>query len=142
MLIGSYSHQLDAKNRFRIPAKFKSFLGDNLVITKGTENCLFIFFAEELNAQVFEKAKSISLFNLEAQKSLRMLLSSAHEAEQDNQGRILLPSALKKFAEIDKKIVFVGVGSRIEVWAEEKWESYTADSNFDKDMAKLADLGV
>lgn len=142
MLIGSYNHQLDAKNRFRIPTKFKSDLGSDLVVTKGTQHCLFLFSSEELNTDVVEKSKNISMFDETAQKSLRLLLSSAYELETDNQGRSLLPQPLKEFAKIKKDIVIIGVGSRVEIWAKEVWDDYNSDLEFDSELSNLKDYGV
>ena len=67
MLLGTYNHQIDQKNRFRIPAKFKTSLGDNIIITKGTDNCLFLFAPTDIESAVFEKAKNISMFDEVAQ---------------------------------------------------------------------------
>lgn len=142
MLIGSYNHQLDAKNRFRIPTKFKTNLGSDLVVTKGTQHCLFLFSSEELNTDVVEKSKNISMFDETAQKSLRLLLSSAYELETDNQGRSLLPQSLKEFAKIKKDIVIIGVGSRVEIWAKEVWDDYNSGLEFDTELSNLKDYGV
>ena len=142
MLIGTFNHQLDQKNRFRIPAKFKSDIGDQIIITKGTGKCLFLFSPSDIETAVFEKAKNISMFDEVAQRSLRLLMGSAHEAEVDNQGRMLLPSALKEHAGITKNIVFVGVGNRVEIWAEENWNQYSDGADFDNEVSKLKDYGV
>ena len=142
MLIGSYNHQLDQKNRFRIPAKFKTGLGEELVITKGTHNSLYLMSKESMEKNVFEKMQSVSMFDEPLQKSFRLLLSSAHEVESDAQGRILMPSALKQHANITKNIVFVGVGSRVEIWAEEEWQKYSSGIDFDAEMETLAKSGV
>lgn len=142
MLIGSYNHQLDAKNRFRIPTKFKTNLGSDLVVTKGTQHCLFLFSSEELNTDVVEKSKNISMFDETAQKSLRLLLSSAYELETDNQGRSLLPQSLKEFAKIKKDIIIIGVGSRVEIWAKEVWDDYNSGLEFDTELSNLKDYGV
>lgn len=142
MLIGTYKHQLDQKNRFRIPTKFKSVLGDNIVITKGNGKCLYLFSAEELDNSILSKMDGISLFDETAQKSLRILLSSAFELEQDNQGRCLLPQELKTFAGIDKNIVSIGVGKRVEIWAEEEWTGYSEETNITEELSKLKDYGV
>lgn len=142
MFIGSYRHMLDQKNRFRIPSKFKAELGEGFVITKGTENCLFVFSKAELENNIMEKINNISLFDSEAQKPLRLILSSAFEAEEDNQGRILLPSELKKHADIAKNIVLVGVGRRFEIWSEERWNEYSSNVNFDEAVKELKKSGV
>lgn len=142
MLIGSYHHQLDQKNRFRIPSKFKGSLGEEMVITKGSNHALYLMSKETMEINVFNKMQNVSMFDETLQKSFRLLLSSAHEVEIDAQGRALLPAALKQHACINKKIVFVGVGNRVEIWAEEEWDKYSSDLNFDAEMDALAKSGV
>lgn len=142
MLIGTYYHQLDQKNRFRIPAKLKEKLGGDLILTIGSGGALELFSSEELNASVLSKTTNISLFDETAQKSLRILLSSAHELEADNQGRYLLPQSLKTHANILKNIVIIGVGNRLEIWAEEKWKEYTQDLDTEKELKELKNYGV
>ena len=141
MLIGSYRHMLDQKNRFRIPSKFKNGLGEGLVITKGSSSCLFVFSKEEFD-KLLDKTSNISIFDDEAQKPLRLVMSSAFEAEEDGQGRILLPAELKLHANIKKNIVLVGVGRRLEIWAEEVWDNYSNNQNFDESVKALKDRGV
>ena len=142
MLIGTYYHQLDQKNRFRIPAKFKQILGDNIVITKGSSNQLFLFSSDDLKRLVIDKIENISLFDEVGQRSARLLLSSAFELEQDNQGRVLLPMALKKLAKINKDIVSVGAGSRVELWSADEWDKYCSGTVIDEEISKLKDYGV
>lgn len=138
MLIGTYRHSVDAKNRMRMPSKFKGELGENFVITKGTSNNLFVFSAEQFSA-VYEKLMALPLFDEEAQKPVRKFLSSAFESEEDGQGRVLLPKELIAHANITKNLVFVGVGNRVEIWAEEVWEE---NQNADTDFNVLAKFGV
>lgn len=142
MLIGTYNHQLDQKNRFRIPTKFKQSLGDNIIITRGNGKQLFLFSSDEMQRLVIDKTESISLFDEVGQRSLRLLLSSAFELEQDNQGRVLLPQALKSFAGINKEIVSIGAGRRVELWAKEEWDKYSQSSSIDEELSKLKDYGV
>lgn len=142
MLFGTYSHCLDQKNRFRIPPKFKSTLGENLVLTKGSGKCLYLFSADGMQEQVVNKLSNISLFDETAQKSLRLLLSSTFELEIDNQGRALLPQELRAYAGIDKQIVSIGVGSRVEIWAEGEWLKYSEGADIPKELSKLKDFGV
>ena len=142
MLIGTYHHQLDQKNRFRIPAKFKEELGSELILTVGLGGALELFSASLLEEGVLSKMNSISLFDETAQKSLRVLLSSAHELEEDNQGRFLLPKSLKAHAKILKNIVIIGVGKRVEIWAEEEWETYIKEIDTQKELEALKDYGV
>ena len=142
MLIGTFRHQVDEKKRMRVPSKLKEALGVGFIITKGTNGCLFAFSQDAFNAEVIEKTKNLSMFDAEVQKPLRILMSSAFESEEDNQGRILIPQELRTFANITKKIVFVGVGSRVEIWAEEVWDKYNEGTDFDEATKTLAGLGV
>lgn len=142
MLIGTYNHQIDQKNRFRIPAKFKDILGSDLVLTIGLGKALELFSASLLDNAVLSKINSISLFDETAQKSLRLLLSSAHELDQDNQGRYLLPQNLKSHANIQKDIVFIGVGNRVEIWAKEEWLNYSLGLDTKQEMEALKNYGV
>lgn len=144
MFLGEYRHQTDEKNRLRVPAKLKKALGKNYIITKGTNGCLFLFSAEGVKEQLVDKLNNVAMFDLKAQQPIRMLLSSAFEAEEDNQGRFLLEKALREFADIKKGVVFIGVGTRIEIWASEKWDKYLeADKDdFDKILGGLKEYGV
>lgn len=138
MLIGSYRHSVDAKNRMRMPVKFKSELGASYIITKGTANNLFVFSANEFKT-IYDKLINLPTFDEEAQKVVRKFLSSAFEAEEDSQGRVLLPKELVKHAGIVKELVFVGAGNRVEIWAEEAWDNFD-ESNVDYNV--LGKLGV
>ncbi len=141
MLIGTYRHSIDAKKRMRIPSKFKSELGSNCIIAKGTGANLMIFSSEGFS-DLYERLSNISIFDNEAQKPVRKFLSSAFEAEEDAQGRILLPKELASFANITKNIVFVGVGNRVEIWAEEVWDKMQEEDDDETDFTVLAKLGV
>lgn len=131
MLIGTYRHSIDEKKRMRVPPKFKAELGSNFIITKGTDKNLFVFSRQQFEA-LYEKLTSLPLFDEEAQKPIRKFLSSAFEAEEDGQGRVLLPKELLSYAGITKNLVTVGLGNRAEIWAEEVWDkvdSQPADFN-------------
>ena len=141
MLIGTYRHSMDSKKRMRIPSKFKSELGTNCIITKGTGVNLMVFSGEGFQ-DLYEKLSNISIFDNDAQKPVRKFLSSAFEAEEDAQGRILLPKELALHAEITKNIVFVGVGNRVEIWAEEIWDKMQEEDGEEVDFTVLAKLGV
>ena len=141
MLIGTYRHSIDGKKRMRIPSKFKSELGSNCIITKGTGVNLMVFSADGFQ-NLYEKLSNLSIFDEDAQKPLRKFLSSAFEAEEDAQGRVLLPKELALHAEITKNIVFVGVGNRVEIWAEEIWDKMQEEDGEKTDFTVLAKLGV
>ena len=143
MLGGEYRHQCDAKYRLRIPAKLKKELGENCVITKGNDGCLFLLPKVEMD-NILNKIENLSIFNSQLQKPLRFLFSSAVEIEEDNQGRFLLPANLREFAGITKDVVFVGVGNRAELWSEDRWNKYCLDNetNFDEIISELGKNGI
>lgn len=140
MLIGLYRHSIDAKKRMRMPSKFKSGLGANFIITKGNRQNLFVFSNEQFSA-LYEKMIALPLFDEEAQKPVRRFLSSAFESDEDAQGRVLLPKELLSYANINKNIVLIGVGNRVEIWAEEVWEKESSDCE-NADFSVLAKFGV
>jgi len=140
MLIGTYRHQIDEKCRMRMPTKFKDELGDNFIITKGTNNCLYAFSKDKFS-ELYQKLANLPIFDAEVQKPVRMVLSSAFETEEDKQGRILIAKELREYAKITKNIVFIGSGSRVEIWSEEEWNAYSGD-DFTESSKALAGLGV
>ncbi|MDE5891354.1 MAG: division/cell wall cluster transcriptional repressor MraZ [Acetatifactor sp.] len=141
MFMSEYNHTIDTKGRLIVPSKFRDQLGDEFVVTKGMDGCLFVYANEDWNA--FEqKLTSLPLINKEARKFARFFLAGAAQVEVDKQGRILLPSNLRDFAGLEKDVVLVGVGSRIEIWSKENWENMDADSNMDDIAATMESLGL
>lgn len=141
MFMSEYNHTVDAKGRLIVPSKFRDQLGDEFVVTKGMDGCLFVYANEDWKA--FEqKLTALPLINKEARKFARFFLAGAAQVEVDKQGRILLPSNLRDFAGLDKDVVLVGVGSRIEIWSRENWENMDADSNMDDIAATMESLGL
>ncbi|MCM1120448.1 MAG: division/cell wall cluster transcriptional repressor MraZ [bacterium] len=141
MFMSEYNHTVDAKGRLIVPSKFRDQLGDEFVVTKGMDGCLFVYANEDWKA--FEqKLTSLPLINKEARKFARFFLAGAAQVEVDKQGRILLPSNLRDFAGLDKDVVLVGVGSRIEIWSRENWENMDADSDMDDIAATMESLGL
>ena len=124
-----YKHQLDAKNRMRIPAKFREELGENYTITCGTGGCLFVFSQEEMNKLKGELSK-ISLFDAEAQKPLRLFMSLAWDAEEDKQGRVLIPEDLRNYAKLGKDVVTIKNINHLEIWSSEVWNQYIGGVDF------------
>lgn len=141
MFMSEYNHTIDTKGRLIVPSKFRDQLGDEFVVTKGMDGCLFVYANEDWNA--FEqKLTSLPLINKEARKFARFFLAGAAQVEVDKQGRILLPSNLRDFAGLEKDVVLVGVGSRIEIWSRENWENMDADSDMDDIAATMESLGL
>ena len=134
MFMGEYNHTVDAKGRLIVPSKFREQLGDEFVVTKGLDGCLFVYENTEWKI-LEEKLKALPLTNANARKINRFFLAGAALCEVDKQGRILLPAVLREFAGIGKDAVMVGVGNRIEIWSKESWMS----ANVYDDMDEIAE---
>ncbi len=127
MFYGEFAHSLDRKGRLIIPSKFREALkeayAEKLYITRGLDKCLFVFTEEEWKIQE-SKFRSISFTKSEHRKFNRLFFSGAQDVLADKQGRILLQSYLKDYADIKKEVVFIGVSNRIEIWAKESWKEF------------------
>ncbi|MEW6623134.1 MAG: division/cell wall cluster transcriptional repressor MraZ [Bacillota bacterium] len=143
MFMGEYQHSIDPKGRLIVPSKFRDDLGLKFVITKGLDNCLFVYPMDEWKL-LEEKLKNIPFTKADARAFVRFFFSGANECELDRQGRILLPSNLRDYAKLDKDVVIIGVSSRIEIWAKEVWEDYSKEAELDYEglAEKLQDLDI
>ena len=141
MFMGEYNHTIDTKGRLIVPSKFREALGDDFVVTKGLDGCLFVYDNQEWNA-FEEKLKSLPITNKEARQFARFFLAGAAEVEVDKQGRILVPNILREFAQINKEVVLIGVASRIEIWSKERFEGITAFEDMDEIAEHMAELGL
>ncbi|PKM77629.1 MAG: cell division/cell wall cluster transcriptional repressor MraZ [Firmicutes bacterium HGW-Firmicutes-15] len=143
MFLGEYQHSLDSKGRIIVPSKFREELGASFVATKGLDNCLFLYPMDEWKT-IEEKLRSLPFTRADVRSFARFFFSGASELEIDKQGRILLPSNLRDYAMIEKELVIIGVGSRVEIWANEKWAQYnkTAESSYEEIAENLVGLGL
>lgn len=143
MLIGEYKHSLDPKKRLSVPAKLRKEIGDKAVLTRGLENCLFLFPMKEWE-QVAEKISQLPMGQKDSRGFARLMLSAASEVELDQLGRILVPDRLRDYAGLHKTVVIAGVGKRLEIWDESKWEIYKNDieKNSEQIAEKLGEMGI
>ena len=143
MFMGEYNHTIDAKGRLIIPSKFRELLGEEFVLTKGLDGCLSIYPMDEWEA--FEmKLRALPLTNKNARDFVRFFLSGATECEMDKQGRFLVSANLREYATMDKEVVVIGVGTRIEIWNKEKWQEHNRIENLSADeiAEKMDFLGI
>lgn len=140
MFMGEYNHTIDQKGRLIVPAKFRESLGEQFVVTKGLDGCLFVYDEQEW-AAFEEKLKTLPITNKEARAFVRFFLAGAANVEVDKQGRILLPSVLREFAKLEKDVVLVGVGSRVEIWSKECWDDTTNFDDVDEIAEHMQNLG-
>lgn len=143
MFIGEYYYTVDPKGRIAIPSKLRKTLSGGGVITKGLDNCLFIFSIKDWQ-QMAEKIKGLPLSQSNSRAFSRLMLAGAMDIKLDSQGRILVPDYLRRYVGLKKKIVLAGVYNRLEVWDEKEWEKYKKRTEKESgDIAeKLGDLGI
>ena len=143
MFIGEYAHTIDEKRRLALPAKFRKELGKKAVITRGLDNCLFVFPKTEWDI-LANKLGKLPLGQRDARGFIRLMLAGAMEVSLDGLGRMLVPDYLKSYASLKKQVVVIGVFNRLEVWDESCWNIYKnkAEKNVGDMAERLGDLGV
>ena len=130
-LKGEYSHNIDPKGRLIIPAKLRDGLGEHFVITKGMENCLYVYPEAEQNA-FEEKLNALpTTTDKNARKFAYFFQGSATDGELDKQGRTLIPAVLRDYAMLGKEVVFIGMGKRAEIWDKARWDAKNAEVEAD-----------
>ncbi|HEY4526124.1 MAG TPA: division/cell wall cluster transcriptional repressor MraZ [Candidatus Paceibacterota bacterium] len=143
MLLGEYRHNLDPKGRVAVPAKFRDKLGAGAIVTRGLDNCLFVFAGEEWG-KLSEKLMNLPLAQANSRAFVRLMLAGAMDAELDAQGRILVPDYLRKYAGLSKEVVLTGLMNRIELWDSATWERYKqkTESASEEIAERLGELGI
>lgn len=143
MFIGEYQHTIDEKGRMAIPAKMRGKLLDGAVVTRGLDNCLFVYTKEEWQ-KLADKLAALPLTSANSRAFSRLMLAGAMDVEFDKQGRILLPAYLRDFASLKNKAVVAGLYNRIEIWNESAWKAYKegTEKNTEEITKNLAELGI
>lgn len=143
MLIGEYTHTIDPKKRLSLPSKFRRELGKKVVLTRGLDNCLFIYSVSEWK-KISAKLAGLPIGQSDTRGFNRFILSGAVETATDSLGRILIPDFLRDFASLKDKVVLAGVQSRVEVWDEKKWREYKdrIERQADNMAEKLGEIGI
>ncbi len=134
MFIGEYHHTIDEKGRIIIPSKFRESLGKEFIITRGIENCLFIYSLQNW-ADITNKLSSLPFTKKDARVFNRFFMSGATSVELDKQGRVNISKPLIDYAGLDKNCVVIGTGDRLEVWSEDSWNSF-----FDSTKDSMSDI--
>ncbi|MFD3258495.1 division/cell wall cluster transcriptional repressor MraZ [Paenibacillus lentus] len=141
MFMGEFQHSIDDKGRIIIPAKFRDLLGASFVVTRGLDQCLFVYPMEEW-AVLEQKLKALPLMKSDARAFTRFFFSGATECEWDKQGRVNLPGNLRQYAKLEKDCVVLGVSNRVEIWSRDTWEQYfqQSEDTFNDIAEKLVDF--
>ena len=141
MFMGEYNHTIDAKGRMIVPSKFREQLGNEFVVTKGLDGCLFVYPNEEWH-NIEEKFRTVPLTTKDARKFSRFFFAGAASCEVDKQGRILIPPNLREHADLQKEIVSAGVLNRVEIWNRDRWVESSNFDDMDEVAEHMAELGL
>ncbi|MBU1136803.1 division/cell wall cluster transcriptional repressor MraZ [Patescibacteria group bacterium] len=143
MFIGEYYHNIDSKKRLAVPAKFRAGLGKKAVLTRGLDNCLYLYPLKEWE-KLAKKLAQLPITRSDSRAFVRLMLAGAMDVSLDQLGRILVPDYLKEYALLNKKVAIAGLYNRIEIWDENKWNIYKKEtSQAAEDIAeKMNELGI
>lgn len=143
MFMGEYQHSIDEKGRLIIPAKFREDLGEKFILTRGLDNCLFVYPLAQWKV-LEEKIKDLSTSHADARAFVRMFFSGAVEAELDKQGRVSVPVHLREHAKIERDVYVIGVSSKVEIWSAEQWKNYSgeAQNSYEEIAETIVDIGI
>lgn len=143
MLMGSSEHRIDGKGRLVMPAKFRSQIGETVVCTVGLDNCLAVYPMDAWN-DYLRRLQLLPFTKGQARQFMRTLLGAAEELPVDGQGRILLPLKLRKYAQLEDRVVVNGVNDHLEIWNSERWTSSNDAmlENFTSLAEGVAELGI
>lgn len=141
MFMGEYQHNIDDKGRLIIPAKLRDNLGATFILTRGLDQCLFVYPMDQWSI-LEQKLQALPLMKADARAFTRFFFSGATECEWDKQGRINIPSHLREYAKLEKECMVIGVQNRVEVWGKEAWEHYfnQSASTFNEIAETLVDF--
>lgn len=135
MFMGEYHHTIDAKGRIIMPSKVRDDLGENFIVTRGLDGCLFIYPKEHWNT-IINKYKELP-DTKDKRQFMRIFLSGATICEYDKQGRINIPNPLIQYADLKKDCIIIGLDERLELWSKERWENFISDN--EENLSEIAD---
>jgi MraZ protein len=131
MFLGRFEHSMDNKGRVAVPARFRDRLSGELILTRGNDRCLYLF-TQEAFEPLAAKLEALPTGDIDARNLRRAIYSSAEPVEIDKQGRIIIADHLRQYASITGDVSIIGVGSYIEIWNTESWQ--TLDSNIEQNV--------
>jgi MraZ protein len=143
MFLGEFEHTIDDKSRITIPAKFRGKLAAGMVITKGIDNCLWLYPIDSWD-RLAEKVGALGIADPKAREFSRQVFGGASDAVPDRQGRVIMPTYLREYANIDKQAVIVGLYDHCEVWNADHWRERQSRSHEDPEgrAALFESLGI
>lgn len=143
IFLGEYKHSIDSKGRLALPIKYRQALEDGVVITRGLDNCLFVYPKSDWQ-ELAEKISKLPLTQANARAFSRLMLAGAIDAKLDKQGRVIMPEYLRNYASLKNKVTITGIYNRLEIWSRGRWGRYkkNAEENSLEIAERLPDLGI
>ncbi len=143
MLLGEFEHLLDTKGRIAVPAKFREAVKGGAILTRGLDDCLFLFAQKEWDI-LAQKLIALPLAQADSRAFVRLMLAGACDVEVDTQGRILLPEYLRTYAGLSKEVVVAGLYNRIEIWDSKRWSEYKKKTESQSEVIaeRLGEIGI
>ncbi len=146
IFFGEYHYTVDEKNRVFIPSRLRERLnryGKFLILLRGLDRCILIY-PESIWEDLSQKIQELPLTSREARQFSRYIFSGTYQCEMDSQGRVSLPGPLKEYAGIDKEVVIIGAGNRVEIWGKEEWDEHFREmgDKIDDIASRLEDYGI
>lgn len=135
MFMGEFHHTIDSKGRIIVPAKLRENLGEQFIVTRGLEGCLFIYPKNEWE-HIINKYKELP-DTKDRRYFMRIFLSGATVCELDKQGRINIPAPLVQYSKLIKDCLIIGVDERLEIWSKESWETFISEN--EDNLSDIAD---
>lgn len=126
MFLGEHRHGLDAKGRVIFPVRMREDLGAQVVLQKGIEPCVYVLPLDEWERQV-ERVRGLPTTHPDARRYARFFFSQASSERVDRQGRLTIPQPFRAYASLERDVVIVGAGARVELWDAERWEAQRSD---------------
>ncbi len=136
MFLGQAVHTIDEKNRLAIPARFRSELSTGVYVTKGMDRCLYLLTTDGWS-RLAERIRALPSMQADARRLQRHFFAGADHLAPDKLGRIVIPSHLREYAQLEDEVMIVGVHSRIELWSKARWDAESTDA--DEHSALLAE---
>jgi MraZ protein len=143
MFLGEFEHTIDEKGRITIPAKFRGRLAAGLVITKGIDDCLWLYPVDDWE-ELAGRISALRITDPKAREFSRQVFGGASDQVPDRQGRVNLPPYLRDYAHIDKQAVIIGLNNHCEIWNSDLWRDRLEQSHNDPEgrAAQFESLGI
>lgn len=136
--LGSHAINMDAKGRIAIPTRVREDLASlcegRIVLTAHTEERCLLVYPEPKWQEILPKIEALPSFNKAARRAQRLLIGHATPLELDSAGRVLVPPTLREYAGLEKKLLLIGQGSKLELWSEDRWTTWLDEAEDDGEM--------